>query len=350
MAQTLKKPRFVVKKNQCLRALLVGIAVLEGFTTKTAAGPTIKFDSPIFNFGKAMSGEIIHHDFAFINNGDATLEILAVTPSCGCTSTTDWTHRVEPGQTGQISLQLDTTRFGGPVTEVTTIADNDKAHYKVTLSFTGTVMKPVDVTPWTVVLKPVMDSGIGGINSSKIINHLSEPITIGNPTSDNPAFQPKVDIIVPGKEFRLVVHSTPVTHSTISRGNISMRTSSSKVPSITVPVLSVPQAPLVLSPTVVTLPAGPLAAGNTQTVSLVNNGRNPVQLTKATIDVPDAGVEIKEVKPGRQFALNLSFPAGFQLPPDREATLTIMTSNPQTPVLKVPLRSANPANGLPQSR
>lgn len=293
------------------------------------------------------------HDFVFTNTGNATLEIKSVTPSCGCTTAGEWTHLVEPGHTGQISLQFDTKRFNGRVTEVTAVASNDRAHYKVTLAFTGTVWRPIDIKPWTVILKPTMDSGIGASNTSEIINHMIDPITVGTPASDNPAFTAELKTIVPGREFRLVVHSNPINRSTMIHGNITMRTSSDTAPSITVSAMVIPQAPLVVSPAFISLPSGPLAAPTHVTVSFLNNGTHLIKLTEATTDVAGVEVGIKELQPGREFTLNLFFPAGSQLPEDREATLTIMTSNPKTPSFKVPMRPVKPSisrtAALPQS-
>ncbi len=333
---------FVPRKIRGLNALCVGLifASLPGKSAPQSAQPRIQFASLVFDFGKAMSGDLVRHDFVFTNIGNATLEITEVNPSCGCTTAMDWTHRVEPGQTGQISLRLDTRRLGGRATEVVTVADNDPEHHKVALSFTGTVWKPVDVSPWTVILKPVMESSLGATNASEIIVNLPDSITIGNPVSDNPAFQAELKTEVEGRKFQLVVHCAPTEASTMTHGNISMRTSSATVPSITVPVLAMPQAPLILSPSALYFPRGPLAASTNATVSLSNNGRNAVNLVAAQIDASGAAVEIKELQPGREYAFSLTFPVGFQLPDDREAALTITLSNSTTTVLKVPLRPA----------
>jgi hypothetical protein len=337
--------RSVAGRCRTLSAILVGLILpaLPGISQVPSARPEIHFGAPIFDFGKAMAGDLIRHDFVFTNVGNSTLDITGVNPSCSCTSPMDWTHRVEPGQTGQISLQVDTKRLSGRVSEVAGVASSDPAHRKVTLSFVGTVWKPVDVSPWTVILRPVSESGEGASNASEIIVNLPDSITIGNPVSDNPAFQPELKIVVEGKKFRLTVHSAPINSSTMMHGNISMRTSSATVPSIIVPVLAIPQSPLVLSPAVLYLPRGPLLASTNETVSLRNDGRNEVNLTAAKIDVPGAEVEFKEARPGREFTFNLTFPAGFKLPEGREAALTITLTNSLTPVLKVPLRPVQPA-------
>jgi hypothetical protein len=344
VAKSIRRLCFVIRQNRCLCAVLVGV-ILSASPANAATnsdGPAIRFDSTSFSFGTAMAGDVVSHAFFFTNTGNRTLEIKAVTPSCGCTVPGEWTHRLEPGDTGRIPLELNTSRFAGPVTEVTSVTCNDRARYKVVLSFTGRVIRSLDINPWNVILKPVIDSGVGASNSSEIINQLSDPITIGNPISDNQLFQPELTTIIPGRKFRLTVRSAAVNRATMMHGNISMRTSSAKTPTITVGVLAIPQEPLVVSPTVLELPAGPLASSTNVTISLHNNGRNPLKITQATIDIHGAEVEFKELQPGHEFELTASFSAGFQLPRNREAALTIKLSGERAPLLKVPLRPARP--------
>src|SRR5689334_404403 len=66
--------------------------------TNAAAGPKIQFDNSNFDYGKAMVGQPVKHTFWFTNVGDATLELTAVSPGCGCTTAGEWTKKAEPGQ------------------------------------------------------------------------------------------------------------------------------------------------------------------------------------------------------------------------------------------------------------
>src|SRR5215470_8537118 len=67
-------------------------------------GPQIVFDTPSYDFGKIMAGEPVRHDFYFTNRGNATLEVTAVRPGCGCTVAGDWDRKVESGKTGKIPV------------------------------------------------------------------------------------------------------------------------------------------------------------------------------------------------------------------------------------------------------
>src|SRR5215475_7215268 len=61
-----------------------------------AIGPKIKFEEPLYDFGKVQSGTVVKHTYIFTNIGDEALEIKGVQPQCGCTAANDWTKRVEP--------------------------------------------------------------------------------------------------------------------------------------------------------------------------------------------------------------------------------------------------------------
>ena len=333
----------------CLGALASGMlgTALAGSPQPNFKGPAIQFAAPLYDFGKAMSGDIVEHVFEFTNTGNATLEILGVYPSCNCTTPGDWTRQVAPGGTGRVALRFDTTRFEGSVTEATTVANNDRAHFNVALQIKGTVWKPVEVNPRTVILKPVLAAAAGDANMTRIINHLPEPMTLEEPVSDNAIFTAELKTMVPGREFQLTVHTGPAHHPPMVQGTISIKTSSVRVPLIRVAVLAMPQAALSVSPTLVRLPANPLSVSFAATVSLRNQGKSLLKLTSAKVDVPGAEVRIKELQPGREFELTLTFPAGFELPRNREPALTILTSNPETPSITVPLRQSQPVVANP---
>src|ERR1043165_573321 len=87
-------------------------------TAATAAAPAtgvpkIEFGTTTFAFCKVKSGELGRHALVFTNTGTATLEIKDVKPSCGCTTAGTWEKLIEPGKTGTIPLQFNSTAFGG---------------------------------------------------------------------------------------------------------------------------------------------------------------------------------------------------------------------------------------------
>jgi hypothetical protein len=60
-------------------------------------------------------------------------------------------------------------------------------------------------------------------------------------------------------------------------------------------------------------------------------------LSDPAVSAKDVDVQVKEILPGRQYTLMLTFPAGFQIPQGGQVDLTVQTSDPKYPVLKVPI-------------
>src|SRR5277367_5356478 len=76
-----------------------------------APGPIIQVDNTMFDFGKVTTGEKVRHNYIVTNTGNETLQITNVHPGCHCTTAGDWTHKIEPCQTGTIPVQSDSTGF-----------------------------------------------------------------------------------------------------------------------------------------------------------------------------------------------------------------------------------------------
>src|SRR5262245_35838774 len=119
----------------------------------TAIGPKIAFETPLYDFGKVKSGEMIKHTFVFTNTGDELLILTNVQPSCGCTTAGEWSRQVEPGKTGSIPIQFNSGSYGGAVHKTVTVASNDKGQPTLVLNLKGTIWKPVDVNPQYAVLQ-----------------------------------------------------------------------------------------------------------------------------------------------------------------------------------------------------
>lgn len=61
-----------------------------------------------FNFGEVKEGEIVKHTYKFTNNGKVPLVISDARSTCGCTVPLWSKEPVEPGKTGEISVEFNT--------------------------------------------------------------------------------------------------------------------------------------------------------------------------------------------------------------------------------------------------
>jgi hypothetical protein len=75
----------------------------------------------------------------------------------------------------------------------------------------------------------------------------------------------------------------------------------------------------------------------TNSVTIQNNSTNLLQLSEPVVNVPGVEAQIKEMQPGKTFTALLAFPQGFLVTPGQPVELTVKSSNPKFPVVKVPV-------------
>jgi hypothetical protein len=308
-----------------------------GVAATNVSGPQIQFASAVYDFGKAVDGEMVRHEFVFTNAGDALLEITGVHPACGCTTAGTWSRQVEPGMTGTIPIQFNSARFAGAVAKTITVVCNDKRRASIQLQIRGTVWRPIQVNPQTVTLSAVADSPASVSNVVRIVSGLEQPITLSDPESSSRAFAAELKTIQPGKEFELTVRTVPPLKQGGERGMISIKTSATNASAINITTLAVVQPAVAVSPPQIVVPPGLATNATARTVFIRNNDVDPLTLYEPAVNAEGVEVQMKEVAPGRQFTLTLNFPAGFELTPGKVVGLSIKTSHPRFPVIKVPV-------------
>lgn len=299
--------------------------------------PKLRFATPIYDFGRVRSGEVLKYSYVFTNTGPETIEITHVQPSCGCTAPGEWTRKVEPGQTGSIPIQFNSANFNGQVFKTVTVMSTDKGQPTSVLQLKGTVWKPVDVSPQFAVLNipPDVPSATASV---RIVNNMEEPLVLSAPESNNRVFTAELRTNVPGKEFQVVVTGTrPATTGNI-QGLVTMKSSSTNMPIVTVNVWANIQAHVLVMPPQLTLPPPPLAASISPRVTIQNNSTNTLSVSDPVLSLEGVKVELTEPQPGKQYLATLTFPQGFEIPAGQQPALTLKSSNTNLPLITVPIR------------
>jgi hypothetical protein len=304
-------------------------------TGAASSGPKIQFAETTFDFGKVDSGQVVKHEFVFTNTGSATLEIKDVRPGCGCTTAGTWDKTVEPGKTGIIPLQFNSTGFGGTVAKSATVTCNNPAQSNVVLQFKGTVWKALDVSPSMVMFNVSSEIQTNETKVVRIVSNLEEPLELSDLQCTNHSFRTELKTVRPGKEFELRITSVAPFPSASIHAPVSLKTSSPKNPTINVSAYLVVQPVVTAVPNYVMLPAGPLTNALQQVVTIQNNGTNSLVLTEPHLSVPGPEVHMKEIQPGRSFNLTFDFPAGFEVQPGQNVEATVKSNHPKLPLIAV---------------
>ncbi|MBK9138715.1 MAG: DUF1573 domain-containing protein [Verrucomicrobia bacterium] len=289
------------------------------------------------DFGRVEHGAVVKHDFVFTNIGTSTLEITDVRPGCGCTTAGAWDRRVEPGQTGRIPLQLNTTGFSGSITKTATITCNAANQSHLYLQLKAQIWKPVDINPTSAYFNLTADTTTNEVRTIRIVNHLDTPLVLSEPECTNQVFAAKLTTVQPGKEFDLEVSVKPPFNWAYANGTVVIKTSATNLPAISVPVYARLQPIITTVPTQISLAPGPLRMAARPTVTIRNTGTRPAVLSEPTINLEGAKVTLNEVQPGRVFTLAFDFPAGLQIPPNQRVEARVKSDLPQFPTIVVPV-------------
>lgn len=301
------------------------------------AGGKIKFATPAYDFGRAKAGDQVHYTYVFTNTDPKEeLEIRGVQPQCGCTTAGEYSKKVGPGQSGTIAIQFNSSNYNGPVLKMITVSTSDKSQQTVMLQLKGTIWRPIEVSPLYAIITVSPDSG-GGSSTVSVVNNMPGPVNVFSPECNNHMFTATLKTNEPGKKYSLTVSTVGQLTPGNNSGQVTLKTDSTNAPTVNVIVMANVQPTVVVSPPSVSLNSSPLASAITNTITIQNNSTNKLALSEPNASIPGVGVDIKELQPGRVFLARISFPQGFQLPQGVPATVTIKSSNPNYPLIRVPV-------------
>ena len=310
-------------------------------------GPRIRFETPVYDFGKVKSGELVKHTYVFTNTGDEALVLTNVQPSCGCTTAGEWSKQVDPGKTGTIPIQFNSAHYSGQVLKTITVTSNDKEQHSFGLQLKGTIWKPIDVNPSFAVMNIPPDADSNITQKVQIVNNMEEEVTLSPPVSNNSAFQTELRTNTPGKNYEVVITMSPPFDKPNMQAQISLKSSSTNMPEVTFTVLANMQQAVVVNPAQVMLAAAPLATKQTISIMVQNNSAKPLKLTEPAVDAKGVEVRLSEPNPGRYFTIQLDFPQGFEIAQGAKAEFTVKSDHPRYPVIKVPITQAPKTAAVP---
>jgi hypothetical protein len=307
--------------------------------------PQIQFAKLVHDFERIMGGESVRHDFYFTNTGTASLRIISVNATCGCTTAAEWTREVAPGGVGVIPLKFNSGNFSGAVTKTASVGTTDPDKPLVTLQIKATVWRPVEIAPSVVMLNVNSELVSNATAVVRITNHASEPLEVFEPISSNPQFAAELRTNAPGKLFEVVVRSVPPLNIANPHGQITVKTSSTNTPTLSVTAMCVVQPSIGINPPRAVIHEAQLTNEVTMKISLRNGMNRPMQLSDAVVNVPGARVTLREVEVARAYEATLVLPAGAR-DGNAPAEITIKSNFPDYDLVRIPILFVNSANAV----
>src|SRR6185503_739923 len=254
---------------------------------------------------------------------------------------------VEPGKTGIIPLQFNSTGFSGTLNKSATVTCNDPSSSNLVLQLKANIWKAIDVTPTMAVFMVSSEAQTNETKSVRILNNLEEPIELSELMCTNSSFRAELKTVRPGKEFELLITAVPPFVENRIVTAVTLKTSSATNPTVSVSAYLNVQSPITVVPNHVMLPQGPLTNAMHPVVTIQNSGTNALVLTEPAVSVPGATAHLQETQPGRLYSLTVDFPVGFQAKLGQKVEVTVKSNHPKFPVIQVPIFQPQPPQPPP---
>jgi hypothetical protein len=320
--------------------LMVLVSPGFAFALESAPGPQIVFEREEIDFGQVPAGQTVTCAFRFRNTGRQALQVLNVSPACGCTTAGDWDHTVAPGAQGSLALRLDTHNMRGHIRKRVSVTTNDTARPSVQLFLAGEVAGGLTAEPAQINFGRLYPENQPFVRTVRVSNHDPQPLLGSAAASNSPAFTAAWRELQTGREFELKVGVAAGLRPGEYAGFIRIDGGRPPAASLIVPVSAVMPDLVDVQPQKLLLPAATLSEPYTRSLVIRYSGSGRLRLTAIAADAPGIKTALETVVPYRLFLANISLPAGWTLPA-AGANLRIKTKDPNPSEITVPVVSPN---------
>ncbi len=305
--------------------------------------PKAVFPQTGFNFGKAVRGDRVEHEFALKNEGGSPLRIQKVdmTPPL---LVTRMPAQIAPGVEAKIHFELETSGLQGPFEGQIVVYLDDPALPEAPLTFTGEIVSPIEVSPIPAFFV-AGQRGQGKQQSREIINHEPKPLYIEQIEHPTERFTTRLETLKEGQHYRLTLILKPDGPGGKKTETILLKTSSK-----TTPVLKVP-ANTYLRERVYTFPDGvdlgalrladiransELLEQTAQTLMVYQSGGSDFQVRLST-DLPALNLSSERGPKGDRHQITITLIKEKVQGGPIKGSIFIETNDPQFPRLIVPV-------------
>ncbi len=208
-----------------------------------AHAPRLVCAEPLYNFGERDSSEVVTHVFSLKNEGDLTLELTQVRPSCGCTVAHLSRNQVPPGETAEITAEFSLKGRSGQQRKNIRVENNDPTNQQFMLYLEGTIVTELMIEPSQLYLGQI---GPDQLASQSVTITSKKELVITAVTSTVPVFVPELAVLETGKQYRVTVATKPPMEMGSQQGEIRLTREGGE--EIVIPISAVILGPLSYAP------------------------------------------------------------------------------------------------------
>ena len=209
--------------------------------------PKIACAEPTFNFGEMESSKDVEHTFLLKNEGDLSLEIRQVRPSCGCTVASISQNTIPPGGQAEVTTRLSLRGRQGAQHKTISVESNDPKQPTFILTLEGTAVEEIHIQPNQIFFGRITTgSSVTSVVEVKIQSTNAVKITQLTPNSSN--LTATAESSADGKLIRLFIGTQPPLSRGTLRGNVHVEMDHPKYPSVDIAVSAFVVADVTFAP------------------------------------------------------------------------------------------------------
>jgi len=329
-----------MKLSRLLIAATLALAVAPSAVGQTT--PSLVVVEPVKNAGVVRVGTTIRETFTLRNEGDAELRILSVEPDCGCTIVA-FDRVIAAGGTGEISAEVDVSRFVGPIAKYLNVRTNDPANPQLALTIKAEVRPRVQVYPgyarFLVVEGEAEHRSEQTVWASDLddfeISSARSPysflgVEVHEATGDEVRSEGQ------GRQWRVVMTLAKSAPVGPMADHVRLETNHPEVQRLRIPVSGFVRPVLAVSPPVADLGERNGGQPIVGSVHVKNFSDVEIALLSVTSDLP--GLEVKIKPDGRDHYLILTLQPGLKGP--FSGLITVQTDSSRIPTLEIEVKGS----------
>ena len=284
------------------------------------------------DFGEALQGDVVEHEFALENDSDAPLRISGVqlTPPL---SVARMPATIPARARAALRVKLDTRKVQGEYHGQVLVKLDGGAER--TFALDGKVVPPIEVVPMPAFFIAT-SKGVAKSASLELVNRETAPLTLEVPMGA--PYSPRLETLEPGKRYRLTVTVPADAPPGRKAQRLELKTTSERRPTLFLGLNSVVRERVYTFPDAVDLgqvhrdqPRG----SPSQTLMVYQAGGSGFRV-EPTSDIPGLAIDADPGPKGDRVELRVSVTKDAR-PGPMKGTLVLRTNDPEFPELRVPV-------------
>jgi len=325
----------------CCAAALLAVCLISA--TPVARGAAQVPDAS-FDFGTAVQGKIVTHQFVLRNDSSTAVRIRRLTTGPALVVGRLPAH-IGPGADVTIPVQIDTSGLTGPFKASIAVALDDPTAPEMRLTVTGRVITPIEITPMPALFAATRRGEPKAV-SVEIRNHEADPLMLEALEHPTDRFTTRLETLEAGRRYRLHLTLNPDGPSGAHQESIRIRTSRGST--LTIPAYTKLRERVYTFPNAVDLGRLRLAevearpdvlAETAQTLMVYRLGRSDLEVTMRT-DVPELDLRWERGPQGDRYQATVTLLKEKLRPGPITGSIVIQTNDTEFPTLTVPVSGA----------